>query len=264
MVGKKTNLILAVSVIGLIGVLLPNQTPDPAPTQITESASPTASANQASPTPDQSADVSTSSAPTETSTPAPEKTETPEETATPANEPSSLQELIGQLVIAAEQGAGYDRDLFRHWIDADGDGCNTRKEVLIAEAKVKPTVTGDCDLVGGEWYSVYDQVNTTDPSSFDIDHFIPLKEAWDSGAHAWSSDKRKEFANDLGFGGSLIAVTASSNRSKSDRDPADWMPANNGYHCTYITNWVEVKIRWGLSVDDSEYAVLKDFSSTCK
>jgi hypothetical protein len=124
-------------------------------------------------------------------------------------------------------------------------------------------VTGDCDLVGGEWYSVYDQVTTTDPSSFDIDHFIPLKEAWDSGAYAWSSDKRKDFANDLGFAKSLIAVTASSNRSKSDRDPADWMPSNIKYHCSYITAWVEVKIRWGLSVDQIELASLKGLAEVC-
>ena len=168
------------------------------------------------------------------------------------------------MVLAAEQGAGYDRDLFRHWIDADGDGCNTRREVLIAEAKVKPSVTGDCDLIGGEWYSVYDQVTANDPSDFDIDHFIPLKEAWDSGAYAWSSEKRKEFANDLGFGGSLIAVTASSNRSKSDRDPADWLPTNTGYRCRYITNWVKVKIRWGLTVDNAELATIKEFGKTCK
>jgi hypothetical protein len=172
--------------------------------------------------------------------------------------------LISDLVVASEQGEGYDRDLFRHWIDADGDGCNTRREVLIAEAKVKPAVSGDCDLIGGEWYSVYDQVTTTDPSDFDVDHFIPLKEAWDSGAYAWSSDKRKEFANDLGFGGSLIAVTASSNRSKSDRDPADWLPVNTGYRCSYVTNWVKVKIRWGLTVDKTELATIKEFGKTCK
>jgi hypothetical protein len=197
-----------------------------------------------------------------TVSPEPKQTETA--TQKPAAELTALQELISQLVVAAEQGAGYDRDLFRHWIDADGDGCNTRREVLIAEAKIQPNVAGDCDLIGGEWYSVYDQVTTTDPSDFDVDHFIPLKEAWDSGAYAWSSDKRKEFANDLGFGGSLIAVTASSNRSKSDRDPTDWLPVNIGYHCSYVTTWVKVKIRWGLTVDSAELATIKEFGFSCK
>jgi hypothetical protein len=209
--------------------------------------------------------------PTPTATPtvspiteSPKPTETKKPTTKPATELTDLQVLIPELVVAAEQGAGYDRDLFKHWIDADGDGCNTRREVLIAEAKIKPTVSGDCDLYGGEWYSVYDQVTTTDPSSFDVDHLIPLKEAWDSGAYAWSSEKRKEFANDLGFGGSLIAVTASSNRSKSDRDPYDWLPVNTGYRCSYVTNWVKVKIRWGLTVDSSELAMIKEFGKTCK
>jgi hypothetical protein len=255
-VGKKSNLILAVSVIGLIGLLLPNQTSEPAPSLTATSAPVTSSPEATAP-----ADKTVEATPSVTATQSPKPT--PTETAAPASDPNSLEELISQLVVAAEQGQGYDRDLFRHWIDADGDGCNTRKEVLIAEAKVKPSIYGNCSLSGGQWYSVYDQVTTTDPSDFDVDHFVPLKEAWDSGAYAWSSDKRKEFANDLGFGGSLIAVTASSNRSKSDRDPADWLPANTDYHCQYITNWVKVKIRWGLSVDREELATLRQRAKSC-
>ena len=230
--------------------------------QPSESATPESSITRSqSPTPE--ATDSESQAVTESAEAKPTKSASAKPTSKPITDATTLQQLISHLVVAGEQGDGYDRDLFRHWIDADGDGCNTRREVLIAEAKVKPTVTGDCDLVGGEWYSVYDQVTTTDPSSFDIDHFIPLKEAWDSGAYAWSSDRRKDFANDLGFGKSLIAVTASSNRSKSDRDPSDWMPANTKYHCSYITSWVEVKIRWGLTVDKVELGTLTEYGKNC-
>ena len=230
--------------------------------QPSESATPETSITRSqSPTPE--ATDSESQAVTGSAEAKPTKSASAKPTSKPITDATTLQQLISQLVVAGEQGDGYDRDLFRHWIDADGDGCNTRREVLIAEAKVKPTVTGDCDLVGGEWYSVYDQVTTTDPSSFDIDHFIPLKEAWDSGAYAWSSDRRKDFANDLGFAKSLIAVTASSNRSKSDRDPSDWMPANTKYHCSYITSWVEVKIRWGLTVDKVELGTLTEYGKNC-
>ncbi len=232
--------------------------------QPSESATPEQTITQSQdPAPEETVSESETLTPTASPEATPTKSPTKKPTSKPVTEKTTLQQLIAQLVVAGEQGDGYDRDLFRHWIDADGDGCNTRREVLIAEAKVKPTVTGDCDLVGGEWYSVYDQVTTTDPSSFDIDHFIPLKESWDSGAYAWSSDKRKDFANDLGFGKSLIAVTASSNRSKSDRDPSDWMPANTKYHCSYILSWVEVKIRWGLTVDKVELGTLNQYGKNC-
>lgn len=142
------------------------------PVEQVTSASPTQTVTR-TPSPTASPTIS----PTTESPESPKPTETKKPTTKPATELTDLQVLIADLVVAAEQGAGYDRDLFKHWIDADGDGCNTRREVLIAEAKVKPTVSGDCDLYGGEWYSVYDQVTTTDPSSFDVDHFIPLKEA---------------------------------------------------------------------------------------
>ncbi len=204
---------------------------------------------------------------TPTQSPSPSETTTadasPAATEEPAEPVGELAELLAQLTLAPEMGEGYDRDLFRHWIDSDDDGCNTRREVLIAEATEKPSVVGDCDLVGGVWYSIYDDVTTTDSGDFDIDHFIPLKEAWDSGAHSWSASQRRAFANDLSNPQALIAVTASSNRSKSDRDPADWLPPNQSYHCQYITDWVSVKVFWNLSVDEREFQAIRRVATSC-
>jgi hypothetical protein len=165
----------------------------------------------------------------------------------------STRRLLKKLPTKPERRAGYDRSKFTHWVDADGDGCNTRYEVLIAEAVTRPTVSKPgCQLAGGLWRSRYDQVTTGVLSTIDIDHMVPLAEAWDSGAHRWDADTRKRFANDLGYGASLIAVTASSNRSKGDREPRDWLPPNKQYRCTYMANWVAVKWRWRLRVDDAE------------
>lgn len=176
--------------------------------------------------------------------------------------PPTVSPLDG-LRVEPEHIGGYDRDLFRHWIDADRDGCDTRREVLIAESITPVQVGTGCSIVGGTWFSAYDGVTTTDASSFDIDHMIPLKEAWDSGAHAWTSDRRQAFANDLALDESLIAVSASSNRSKSDRDPAEWMPTRTAYHCTYVTSWITVKKAWDLSVDQAEYRKLQQVLATC-
>jgi hypothetical protein len=66
--------------------------------------------------------------------------------------PVSAAEKI-TLVMTEDQVGGYSRSLFRHWIDADKDGCNTRYEVLIAEAIVKPKVGAGCYLTGGKWKS---------------------------------------------------------------------------------------------------------------
>src|SRR3954454_17394248 len=135
----------------------------------------------------------------------------------------TLRALVAGLPVAGEHRAGYDRSKFHLWIDADHDGCDTRKEVLLAEAITKPHKGGGCALSGGRWHSLYDNKYTTNSSTFDIDHVVPLAEAWDSGASAWSAPQREAYANDLGDPRSLIAVTASSNRSKGDRDPAEWM-----------------------------------------
>jgi DNA uptake protein ComE-like DNA-binding protein len=106
-------------------------------------------------------------------------------------------------------------------------------------------------------------VSTTNASGFDVDHLVPLAEAWDSGASNWDSATRQAFANDLDFSMSLIAVTASSNRSKSDRDPAEWLPTNTAYHCEYAVAWVQVKARWKLSIDAVEKEKLLNLANSC-
>jgi len=184
-------------------------------------------------------------------------TTTPSTTAVATNDP------LRGLTIAPEQTAGYDRDLFEHWTDADRDGCDTRREVLIAESLTPVTVGSGCSLSGGRWFSAYDGVETTDASTFDIDHVVALKEAWDSGANTWTAARREAFANDLANSFALIAVSASSNRSKSDRDPADWLPTRVAYKCTYVNDWIRVKKAWSLSVDQAEYDALARVLATC-
>lgn len=162
---------------------------------------------------------------------------------------------LNALVVSGEVRSGYVRDKFRHWVDADGDGCDARDEVLIAESVKRVSIGSSCALSGGKWVSAYDGVVTTNPSDFDIDHMVPLAEAWDSGARYWTPAQREAYANDLGDARALIAVTAGSNRSKSDQDPAEWLPQYNV--CQYVQNWIAVKVRWRLSVDKTEKSALR-------
>ncbi|MDR7276727.1 proprotein convertase P-domain-containing protein [Catenuloplanes atrovinosus] len=174
-----------------------------------------------------------------------------------------LRTMIANLPVATEVRTGYDRDLFNHWIDADGDGCNTRYEVLIAEASTAPSVGSGCTLSGGRWNSYFDGATWTDPADLDIDHLVPLAESWDSGARSWTSAQRQSFANDLGDARALAAVTDDVNQSKGDRDPAEWMPSVTGVHCRYITEWTAVKTRWGLTVDTAEKNALTSYAASC-
>ncbi|MGW4697824.1 hypothetical protein ACWEO1_36215 [Kitasatospora cineracea] len=61
----------------------------------------------------------------------------------------------------------------------------------------------------------------------------------------------------------LIAVSAKSNRSKADKDVAEWLPPAEGYRCTYLTDWTVVKTRWGLTVDQVEADALHRLAAAC-
>jgi hypothetical protein len=168
---------------------------------------------------------------------------------------------ISDLPVAGEVRTGYDRTLFNHWIDADGDGCNTRNEVLIAEADDPVTVGSGCSLSGGRWFSYYDRVSWTSTSDVDIDDMVPLAEAWDSGARSWTSAQREAYANDLGDSRSLVGVTDNVNQTKGDQDPATWMPQYDA--CRYLREFVAVKIRWRLTVDSAEKSAIQSLASGC-
>jgi len=172
-----------------------------------------------------------------------------------------LMTAISDLPVATESRTGYSRDLFPHWIDADGDGCSTRNEVLISEADDPVTVGSGCSLSGGRWFSYYDRVSWTDPGRIDIDHMVPLAEAWDSGAGTWTTSVRQSYANDLGDSRSLVGVTDSVNQTKGDQDPNEWMPTYD--KCRYLREWVAVKHRWRLTVDSAEKGALQSLASGC-
>lgn len=174
-----------------------------------------------------------------------------------------VRDAVAALPVADEQREGYSRTLFKHWVDADRNACNTRREVLIAEAVEPPTVGARCALVGGSWYSPYDDVTLDDTNDIDIDHVVPLAEAWDSGAWSWDAKQRELYANDLDEERSLIAVTDRTNQSKADRDPHEWMPPNTAYECVYLEDWTIVKTRWRLSVDVAEKETLTELADRC-
>ena len=176
----------------------------------------------------------------------------------------STAALLASITVENEYTSGYARELFPHWKDLDGNGCDTREEVLIRDSQTKAQVDPfGCVVVAGDWLSPYDGARWSDKGNVDIDHVVALKEAWDSGAWAWTTSQRTLFANDLSDPRTLLAVTDSVNQSKSDKDPSNWLPPLASYHCTYISDWVAVKARWKLSMDQSEYGRVKKLVDSC-
>ncbi len=163
-------------------------------------------------------------------------------------------DVLASIVVEKEHPSGYERALFGYPADLDGDQCDTRSEVLQRDsttlAQVDPI---GCTVVAGDWVSVYDGLAFSSPGELEIDHVVALKEAWDSGAWAWTPATRVAYANDLSDARTLRAVSVATNRSKGDRDPSNWLPPDSNDVCTFISDWVSIKARWGLSMDSSEF-----------
>ncbi len=169
-----------------------------------------------------------------------------------------------RIVDDAAPASGYSRELFPTWLDLDDNGCDAREDTLLAESLVTATVSASgCEVLGGRWLSIYDGVEVSEPSDLDVDHLVPLAEAWRSGASTWETARRAAFANDLSFPDHLIAVTATTNRSKSDSPPNEWRPPRQGSWCRYARAWVSVKVTWSLSATTAERNALGQMLDTC-
>jgi Protein of unknown function (DUF1524) len=179
---------------------------------------------------------------------------------TPPSEGAARTMLAGLTVQTEGSLAGYSRELFPHWIIQSGN-CDTRETVLERDG-TGVTVDGACRPTSGSWYSVYDAVWVSNSSSVDIDHIVALAEAWRSGANAWTTSRRQQFANDLTIA-QLIAVSQSSNASKGDSDPSEWKPPNTSVWCIYSREWIWVKDSYGLSVDSPEKSALGTMLDRC-
>ncbi|MER7007099.1 HNH endonuclease family protein [Dactylosporangium sp. NPDC000555] len=183
--------------------------------------------------------------------------------ATPPGIPSkaTAQSQLDALTVAAEGSmSGYSRSLFPHWITISGS-CDTRETVLKRDGTSVVT-NSSCSATSGRWYSPYDGATWTAASDVDIDHVVPLAEAWRSGASSWTTSKRQSFANDLTHP-QLIAVTDNVNQAKGDQDPSTWQPPLASYRCTYAKMWITVKYAWGLKLQSSEKSALQGMLNSC-
>ena len=172
--------------------------------------------------------------------------------------------LLDRLRVGDERPRGYDRGAWPHWTDADGDCQDARQEVLQAESLERPQLTPDgCRVVSGLWRDTYTGETFRDPTRLDVDHMVPLAEAYRSGGRDWGVERRAAFANDLEDSRTPIAVSAAANRAKGDQGPEDWLPPEESARCRYIANWVAVKVRWSLSLDERERVTVGNSLQNC-
>jgi len=163
---------------------------------------------------------------------------------------TELDAAIDRLAVAEPRAAtAYERTQFPHWVEITM-GCDTRCTVL------------DRQRSPAGWLSAYDGYVATRAGELEIDHVVPLAEAWVSGASTWTLARRRAFANDL-RGAELLAVSSWSNRAKGAADPATWRPPDPRWWCAYADAWVSVKVRWTLTADPAEVDALHDMAERC-
>lgn len=149
------------------------------------------------------------------------------------------------------------------WADVDHNGCRTRDDILRRDL-TQTVLTGRCAVVSGVLADPYTgktiRYSRTHATAVQIDHVVPLAEAWRSGARAWTTARREQLANDPA---ELLAVDGPANESKGDSGPDEWQPAA-AFRCAYAAKYVLVKVRYRLTVTAPEKRALETTLTACR
>jgi hypothetical protein len=186
-----------------------------------------------------------------------------------APSPSEAGAMLREIAVApAGSMAGYSREEFPLWAE-DGtefgwdepDGsCDVRDDALVRDGR-GVEVDEDCSITAGKWLDPYTGATLEDSEDVDIDHIVPLANAWRSGASAWDENRRETYANDPGV---LLSVDDAANQTKGDKSPEAWLPPNADYRCEYARRWISIKHHWNLTVTSQEKATLQELLQGCK
>ena len=192
----------------------------------------------------------------------------PGTTAAPADG-TALAALDELVVKGPAPDTGYERSQFGSaWADVDGNGCDTRNDILARDLTDLTYSTRDepCQVRTGTFQDPYTgetidfrRGNATS-SAVQIDHVVPLLDAWRKGAQSWDAETRARFANDPL---NLLASDGPSNQSKGARDASAWLPPNHAFRCPYVARQIAVKSAYGLAVTPSEAEAMERVLADC-
>lgn len=150
----------------------------------------------------------------------------------------------------------YDRSFFGGWRDSSGGCLDTRGEILVDLSLTEAVLDeSGCRIVGGTWRDFYTGEILSDPSTIDIDHLVPLHEAWDLGANEWDRSRAADFANDPQ---NLVITTGEMNRSKGSKVPPAWLPPEEESRCEYLTRFGQILGKYGLALPSNDQQRLED------
>jgi hypothetical protein len=184
----------------------------------------------------------------------------------PTSAAGTLRTPLLPLTIAApsHQDSYARRADFGGWTDVRG--CqDTRASLLIRLSQVPVTFTtaGNCTVRAGRWVDPWSGSVATVARDFQIDHTVPLGNAWRSGAWSWTREQRVAYVNDLAEADHLVPILAHENESKGDDGPERWRPPNRSSWCRYALDWDRIKAAWHLTATALEWSALRAMSATC-
>lgn len=163
--------------------------------------------------------------------------------------PNAALAMLENITIAPSQEVDYDRSEWKHWSDLDGNGCDTREDLLIKSGENVKTDPDTCKVLSGTWVEPYANTEVTNSSKMDIDHVAALSWTAANGGQKLSAEKKQQLANDPQ---NLYISIAGENRSKGDKGISEYLPPNKSFQCQYVTSFITVVDKYDLTMPKAD------------
>lgn len=157
-------------------------------------------------------------------------------------------------------GPAWTSDNDDHWADPH---CDVRDDVLARD--LTDVVKKGCKVESGTLNDPYTGQSIhfqrgPKSTAVQIDHVVPLGDAWQTGAQALTARQRVDLAEDPI---ELLAVSGPPNEAKSDKDASQWLPPNTAFRCQYVDIQVAVKVKYQLWVTLTEKGAMAAVLAGC-
>jgi hypothetical protein len=183
----------------------------------------------------------------------------------------SLDVLASIPIKPRDTGGTYSRSSFGDsmWWDLDGTGCTTRQKILHRDLQNVVLRSNGCSVESGVLFDPYSGVTihhtagaktASGANVVQIDHVVPVYQAWMTGARTWTQQKRERFNQDPA---NLRATSAAMNEAKGGQRADQWMPPRKSAHCEYVGIQTAVKEEYGLWMPQAEHEFIARILAGC-
>ena len=143
-----------------------------------------------------------------------------------------------------------------------GEGCLPWEQLVNESLELVTVALEPCE-VHGRWVDALSADEFADADGVIVQPLVPVENVVQSGGAAWDEITMRAYLTDNTSPETLQVMSERRVVERRGQGPDRWRPTNEAVWCSYGTDWISVKTRWGLTITSAEAQALQEMLDTC-